>query len=164
MSEFIQPILFQITSTRLYIVTTISQKRGRTPRVVEYVIVLVLFYLIAIFLLHKVYRFFVNSVKKQKGNFLFACDAILYQFQYQNLNNPQNITWIQEIIKKASYEQSYEFLLEKISLLSWEKADQLAKQLKKTYHWYTSASRRKTLCWVFLMIITLWVYKLFLEN
>ncbi len=117
MSEFIQPMLFQITSTWSYIITTISQKRGRTPWVVEYVIVLVIFYLIALFLLHKVYRFFVGSVKKQKANFLFACDTVLYQFQYQNLDTPQDISWIQEILKNASYEQSYEFLLEKTSLL-----------------------------------------------
>lgn len=99
MLEYLQPVLFQITSTWSYIIATLSQKRGRTTRVVEYVIVFGILYLIAIFLLHKVYHFFVISVKKQRANLLFSCDAILYQFQYQNLTNPQDINWIQEIIK-----------------------------------------------------------------
>jgi hypothetical protein len=71
-------------------------------------------------MLHKIYRFFVVSVNKQKANFLLSCDTILYEFQYQNLTNIQDIDWIKEIIKKGSYEQSYEIFLEKAALLASE--------------------------------------------
>lgn len=161
MRKYIQPIIDQITSTRSYIIYTLSAKTGRTPWIVEYIIVFWILYLVALFFLHKIYRFFVRSVQKQKANFLFVCDTILYEFQYKNISNSQDLSRIQDIIKKGSYEQSYDIFLEKIPLL-W--SEDLIKKIKKTHTWYINSSRRKMLCWVFLTLITLWIYKLFLEN
>ncbi|AHB41858.1 TPA: hypothetical protein DIC40_01365 [Patescibacteria group bacterium] len=164
MREYIQPIVFQITSTRSYIVITISEKRGRTPRVVEYIFVIGVLYLIALFLLHKVYRFFVHSVLKQKANFFLACDTVLYQFQLESNENQQDISWIKELLKKGSYEQSYKLFLEKTSLLPLEAAEHFKRKLEKTHTAYINTSKRKTFCGVFLVLVTLGVYKLFLEN
>lgn len=161
MRDYIQPIIIQITSTRWYIVYSLSEKTGRTPWIIKYIIIFWFIYIVAAYILHKIYRFFVASVNKQKANFLLSCDTILYEFQYQNLTNIQDIDWIKEIIKKGSYEQSYNVFLEKSALLE---SENFSKHLKKSHNSYIAASRRKTLCWVFLMIITLGIYRIFLEN
>lgn len=161
MQEYLQIVWFQITSTRNYIVSLLSQKRWREIWVVEYVIVFWIAYLVAIYLLHKVYRFFLISTLKQKANYFLACDTILYEFQLAFPEKNDNIEWIKEIIKKGSYEESYDMFLEKSLLLE---SENLAKQLKKSHQSYINSRRRKMLCWVFLTLVTLWIYKIFLEN
>ncbi len=161
MLDYIKSTIDQIASTRWYIIYTLWAKTGRTPWIVEYVIVLWILYIIAVYILHKIYRFFVSSTKKQKANYFLACDKILYEFQLTYSKNNEDINWIKEIIKKGSYEESYDMFLEKASLLT---SDSFAKSLKKSYQSYCNARRRKTVSWLFLTIITLWIYKLFLEN
>ncbi len=161
MQEYIQIAWFQITSTRNYIVWSLSQKRWREIWVVEYVVVFWIAYLVAIYLLHKVYRFFVTSTLKQKSNYFLACDTILYEFQLASSEKNDDIEWIKEIIKKGSYEESYDIFLEKSLLLE---SENFSKQLRKSYQSYTNSRRRKMLCWVFLALVTLWVYKILLEN
>lgn len=149
MSKFLDTI----TSTRGYIVISLSEKRWVTTRVVQYIIIAVILYLIALFLLNKVYRFFVHSVRKQRANFLLACDTILYENQLNN--SAQDQTWIQEVVKKGSYEQSYDVFLEK-----WTDTT----NLKKSYKIYNNAIRRKKFAEIFLVVITLGIYKIFTEN
>lgn len=115
-------------------------------------------------MLNKIYRFFVHSVLKQKANYFLACDTVLYQFQLESNENQQDISWIKELLKKGSYEQSYKLFLEKASLLPLETAEHLKRKLEKTHTAYINASKRKTFCGVFLVLVTLGVYKLFLEN
>ncbi len=97
----------------------------------------------AIYLLHKVYRFFLISTLKQKANYFLACDTILYEFQLAFPEKNDNIEWIKEIIKKGSYEESYDMFLEKSLLLE---SENLAKQLKKSHQSYINSRRRKMLC------------------
>ncbi|MDD3262262.1 MAG: hypothetical protein PHR61_00280 [Candidatus Absconditabacteria bacterium] len=161
MLDYIQPIINQITSTRGYIIYTLGAKTGRTPWIVEYVIVLGILYIIAVYILHKIYRFFVSSTKKQKADYFLACDKILYEFQLESSKNYQDLERIKDITKKASYEESYKFFVEKTTELE---SDVFQKQLKNTYQSYNNALRRKTFCGIFLLLITLGIYKLFLEN
>lgn len=161
MLDYIQPIINQITSTRWYIIYTLWAKTGRTPWIVEYVIVLWILYIIAVYILHKIYRFFVSSTKKQKADYFLACDKILYEFQLESSKNYQDLERIKDITKKASYEESYKFFVEKTTELE---SDVFQKQLKNTYQSYNNALRRKTFCGIFLLLITLGIYKLFLEN
>lgn len=161
MLDYIKSTIDQIASTRWYIIYTLWAKTGRTPWVVEYIIVFWIAYLVAIYLLHKVYRFFVASTLKQKANYFIACDTILYEFQLTSSKNNENIEWIKEIIKKGSYQESYNIFLEKSVLLE---SENFVKQLKKSHQSYSNSRRRRALCWVFLIIITLWIYKLFLES
>jgi hypothetical protein len=65
----------------------------------------------------------------------------LYEFQLTYSKNNEDINWIKEIIKKGSYEESYDMFLEKASLLT---SDSFAKSLKKSYQSYCNARRRKT--------------------
>jgi len=161
MMEYLKPIFSQIQSTWIYIIDTISQKWWRTPWIVEYVIFFGFLYLIAIFVLHKIYHFFVKSALKRKANYFFAFDAVLYQYQNQNISDYQDLSRIKDIIKEWSYEKSYSFLSDKAKLLS---SEHFFKQLKKSYNFYKSANRIKKLCGTFLILFTLWIYKLFLEN
>lgn len=161
MLDYIQPIINQITSTRWYMIYTLWAKTGRTPWIVEYVIVFWVLYVIAFYVLHKIYRFFVSSTQKQKANYFLACDKILYEFQLESSKSYQDLERIKDITKKASYEESYKFFLEKAAELE---SDILQKQIKNTYESYNNALRRKTFCGIFLLLITLGIYKLFLEN
>jgi len=85
----------------------------------------------------------------------------LYEFQLESSKNYQDLERIKDITKKASYEESYNFFVEKTTEL---KSDVFQKQLKNTYQSYNNALRRKTFCGIFLLLITLGIYKLFLEN
>lgn len=161
---YINPIIDFISSTWLYIVDSISKKWWRTPRVIQYFFLFLVIYLILLFILHKIYRFFVVSCSKQKANFYLACDHILYQFQYQNISEAKNLDWIKEVLKIASYDKAYNLLLENLSTNQLNDSENLSIKLKKSYSLYKSSNRRKKYFWFFLMLFTLWIYKLFLED
>lgn len=161
MRDYIQPVINQIVSTRWYIIYTLWAKTWRTPWIVEYIIIFWFLYLIAVYILHKIYRFFVYSTQKQKANYFLACDKILYEFQLKSSKDYQNLERIKDITKKSSYEESYKFFVEKSVELEF---DIFQKQLKNTYQSYNNALRRKTFCGIFLLFITLGIYKLFLES
>lgn len=144
-----------IVSTRNYILFFLSEKRSVTIRVAQYIIIAIIVYIVALFFLNKVYRFFVRSVYKQRSKFLLACDTILAETQKENKHNSQNIDWIQEIIKKGSYEQSYNVFLEKATNTD---------DLKKSYKIYNNAIKRKKSIEIFLIVITLGIYKVFTVN
>lgn len=161
MQEYIQPVIDLVTSTRSYIVNLLSQKRWLDVWVIQYIIIFWILYFISIYILHKIYRFFVSSTLKQKEDYFLSCDTILYEIQLENIWNPQNLEWIKDFLEKASYEESYKIFLEKASMIE---SNDFEKLIKKYHQSYNNARRRKMLCWVFLSIITLWVYRLFLEN
>lgn len=100
-------------------------------------------YFISIYILHKIYRFFVSSTLKQKENYFLSCDTILYEIQLENIENTQDLEWITDILEKASYEESYKVFLEKASIVNLNDSKKL---LKKHHQSYNNARRRKMLC------------------
>ncbi len=164
MLEYINIVISRILSMWSYTIFSLSQKWWWEQWIVEYVLFFVIAYLFFIVILHKIYHFLVKSYRRQKTNYFFACDNLIYTYQHENISQTQDIQRIETIIKDASYDKSYNLFLDKAKTFWWDNKDILIKNIKNTHKKYINSSRRKSIYWMFLTIITLGIYSLFIEN
>lgn len=140
--------------------TTLATGIGLDPILVFFVWAWGLSYVLMLLILVQIHERLIKKRQKALEEYIFMADSIIYEVQKWIYSNELDSTY-SELITNRDSSQKYTSVVGKFEEYAQKISPNLSKSLRLSYQKYSNAQQKENILGYFLVIVTIWAYKLF---